>query len=508
MSRSPAGFFLPLIALYHESQVPLYRQLYEALRQEILKGVLRKGIRLPSTRYLAGELGVSRNIVVIAFEQLLAEGYVESRTGAGTFVTRTLPEDVLQVQARSTTAIRRLSGRGSKIREFGQVPPATPPRLRFAPFRFGLPALDHLPFELWGKMLMRQCRRTSPALSIHVQPAGNSRLREAIASYVGIARGVRCTPEQVVVTNGSQQAIELAARVLADPGDHAVVEDPGYTGARFAIEAAGLKLLPLNVEVDGLCVQKLPDNKNVRFAYVTPSHQFPMGVVLSLPKRLHLLDWGQRNGAWIVEDDFDSEFRYENKPIPALQGLDENGRVIYVGTFSKVFLPSLRLGYMIVPPDLTDAFIAARCISGGSSPHVEQAAMADFITEGHLAAHIRRMRMLYMERRAVMMSILRNEFSDIVDCGDAAAGMHTLAWLKKGFDEVAIAKSAAENGINILPVSGFALHPLSRGGLLLGYAGFSPRVISKALRELGRIIRHSGARAHSRIVRDSRIPSA
>src|SRR5262249_20717669 len=316
------------------------------------------------------------------------------------------------------------------------------------------------------------------------------RLREAIASYVGVARGVRCQLEQVIIINGSQQAIDLAARVLTDPGDFAVIEDPGYLGARSALEAAGMRLLPVKVAKDGLCVERLPKkHPAAKLVYVTPSHQFPSGVVLSFPKRLQLLDWAARNGAWILEDDFDSEYRYESKPIPALQGLDQHGRVIYIGTFSKVLFPSLRLGYLIAPEDLVDAFVGARWICDRSSPLVEQAALADFIGEGHLARHIRRMRALYMERRAVMMAMIRREMADILETSDAEAGMHTVGWLPPGVEDSRISEEAAKAGLNTLPVSSFALRPLPRGGLLLGYAGFRPNVIKKVMPELASIIR-------------------
>src|SRR5262249_50227366 len=319
MPKNPGGFFMPPIALGRDSQVPLYKQLYEAIRQEILRGAMKKGVRLPSTRYLAAELHISRNIVIIAFEQLLAEGYLESRTGAGTFVTKTLPEEVLQVQNGSANGDRRLSSRGTTIRKVSRRVPALDLKLRYAPLRFGLPALDHLPLDLWGRLLSKHCRKASPEIAVHGDPAGYRRLREAIASYVGVARGVRCQLEQVIIINGSQQAIDLAARVLTDPGDFAVIEDPGYLGARSALEAAGMRLLPVKVGKDGLCVERLPKkHPAAKLVYVTPSHQFPSGVVLSFPKRLQLLDWAARNGAWILEDDFDSEYRYESKPIPAL----------------------------------------------------------------------------------------------------------------------------------------------------------------------------------------------
>ncbi len=490
MAKNLGGFFLPAIALDRDSQVPLYKQLYEAIRQEILRGTLKKGVRLPSTRYLAAELRVSRNIVVIAFEQLLAEGYLESKTGAGTFITNTLPEEVLQVQRGSVNGDRALSARGATIRKVSRSAPAPDPKLRYAPFRFGLPALEALPLDLWGRLLLRHCRKASPEIAIHSDPAGHRRLREAIASYVGVARGVRCNMEQVIIINGSQQAIDLAARVLADPGDFAIIENPGYVGARSALEAAGIRLLPLMVGRDGLCVERLPKkHPKSKLVYVTPSHQFPLGVALSFPKRLQLLDWATRNDAWIVEDDFDSEYRYESKPIPSLQGLDQNGRVIYVGTFSKVLFPSLRLGYLIVPEDLVDAFVAARWICDRSSPLVEQAALADFITEGHFASHIRRMRALYMERRAVMMAMIRHDMDDILETWDAEAGMHTVGFLPPGVEDSRVAEEAAKAGLNTLPVSSFALRPLSRGGLLLGYAGFRTDVIRKGMRELELIIR-------------------
>lgn len=489
MPKNAGGFFLPSIALDRESRTSLYKQLYEAIRQEILRGTLKKGLRLPSTRYLATELRVSRNIVMIAFEQLLAEGYLQSKTGAGTFVTNTLPEEVLQVHGPSASGDRALSSRGTLIRKASRAVVPLELKMRYAPFRFGLPALEELPLETWGKLLFQHCRKASPEVAVPGDPAGYRKLREAIASYVGVARAVRCHAEQVIIINGSQQAIDLTARVLADPGDSAVIEDPGYLGARSALQAAGIKLVPLRVGKEGLCVERLPKHPKAKLVYVTPSHQFPVGAVLSLTKRLQLLDWAARNDAWILEDDFDSEYRYESKPIPALQGLDQNGRVIYVGTFSKVLFPSLRLGYLIVPEDLVDAFVAARWICDRSSPLIEQAALADFITEGHLASHIRRMRALYMERRIVMMRMIRDGMSDVLEAWDAEAGMHTVAWLPVGTDDSRIQQEAAKAGLNILAISSFALRPLRRGGLLLGYAGFRPEAIRKGMRQLESVIR-------------------
>jgi GntR family transcriptional regulator / MocR family aminotransferase len=497
MSKSPGPFFLPAISLNRASTLPLYRQLYDAIRQAILLGSLRKGLRLPSTRHLAAELCVSRNIVVMTFEQLLAEGYLESKTGAGTFVTNTLPEEVLQVQVSPAKGNRALSQRGKAIKRVPHLDgrfccaiPSVDPKLRYAPFRYGLPALDELPLDFWGRLLARHCRTAPAEVAIHGDPSGLLRLREAIASYVGAARGVRCRADQVIITNGSQQAIDLAARVLADPGEVAIIEDPGYIGARAALEAAGLKLVPVRVLRDGLRVDLLArKHLHAKLVYVTPSHQFPLGVVLSLANRLQLLDWAARNDAWILEDDFDSEYRYGSKPIPALQGLDGNSRVIYIGTFSKVLFATIRLGYLIVPEDLLDTFVAARWVLDRGSPLVEQAALADFIAEGHLASHIRRMRGLYMERRSVMISTIRQDMGDILETWDSEAGMHTLGWLPSHLDDSRVSAQAAKAGIYTIPVSSLSILPPSRGGLALGYAAFKPEVIRKSLRDLETVIR-------------------
>jgi len=433
----------------------------------------------------------------MTFEQLLAEGYLQSQTGAGTFVTNTLPEEVLQVHPGSVKGSRTLSERSKAIKRvphlngrFCCAIPSMDPKLRYAPFRYGLPALDELPLDLWGRLLARHCRIAPAEVAVHGDPGGLPRLREAIASYVGAARGVRCRAEQVIITNGSQQAIDLAARVLADPGEAAIIEDPGYIGARAALEAAGLKVVPVRVGRDGLRVDLLTGKqRRAKLVYVTPSHQFPLGVVLSLANRLQLLDWAARNDAWILEDDFDSEYRYGSKPIPALQGLDGNCRVIYIGTFSKVLFATLRLGYLIVPEDLLDTFVAARWVFDRGSPLVEQAALAEFIAEGHLASHIRRMRALYMERRSIMIGTIREDMGDILETWDSEAGMHTLAWLPPHLDDSRVSEGAAKAGVYAMPLSTFSIRRPSRGGLVLGYAAFKPSVITKSLKDLECVIR-------------------
>jgi GntR family transcriptional regulator / MocR family aminotransferase len=362
--------------------------------------------------------------------------------------------------------------------------------LRLAPFRTGMPAMDTTSLEVWGRLLARRCRNATREILVHGDPAGLWRLRVQIAQYVGAARGVLCDPQQVVIVSGSQQGIDLVARVLLDPGDAAVVEDPGYLGGRFALRAAGIEIVPKRVGREGLCVEKLPKKaKRIKLVYVTPSHQFPLGMVLSLTKRLQLLAWAACNNTWILEDDFDSEFRYESRPISALQGLDEHGRVIYVGTFSKILFPSIRLGYLIVPKNLVSAFVAARSLCDRSSPIIEQAALADFISEGHFASHIRRTRTYYLERRNLMINLLRQELDGVVEVPDIEAGMHMVAWLPRGVDDSCVSREAAKRRIYAVPVSVYAIRPLGRGGLMLGYAAFSKAAIRKGIQELAAVIK-------------------
>lgn len=494
MAKQPGSVFLPALSVDRNSGVPLYRQMYEEIRRNILDGTLRSGLRLPSTRLLAEELRVSRNIVVLAFEQLVAEGYLQSRTGAGTLVARTMPDEILHVgrrasQDRPLSKRHPLSRRGRRIAAMTTLARTLVPAARLAPFQYSLPALDELPLAIWGRLVARHFRRAPSELLGHGDSAGYWPLREAIATYAGVARGVRCHPSQVIVVNGSQQAIDLAARVLLDPGDRAAVENPGYLGARSALQAAGIRLVPVSVDEDGLSVPALKRKPAAKLVYVTPSHQFPVGVVLSLARRLELLDWASRHQAWIFEDDYDSEYRYESRPIPALQGLDHEGRVIYVGTLSKVLFPSIRFGYLIVPEDLVQPFVAARALTDISSPLVEQAALADFIAEGHLASHIRRMRALYMERRDAMKETIQREFNGLLQVQDTQAGMHLVAWLPPGADDALISREAAKAGLYVMPVSAFAITPLKRAGLLLGFAGFTQPVIRKGLRELGAVVR-------------------
>jgi GntR family transcriptional regulator/MocR family aminotransferase len=498
MGKSSNAVPLAAASLDADAVTPLYRQLYESLRTAILEGRLAPGTRLPATRELAAELSVSRNTVMSAFEQLLAEGYVEGRVGAGTFVSESLPDDLLNARAnlrrapRSSVKGRRLSKRGELLAATS-ITVNAPARGVVRPFRTGVPALDAFPFDVWSRLVARHWRRPRRDLLTYGDPAGFRPLREAIAHYLGAARAVRCSPEQVIVVAGTQQAVDLSARVLLDANDSVWVEEYGYLAARGSLAASGARLVPVPVDAEGINVaagSRLC--ADARMAYVSPSHQYPLGVTLSLSRRLELLEWASRAGAWILEDDYDSEFRYEGRPLAAMQGLDTEGRVIYLGTFSKVLFASLRMGYMVVPADLVEAFSNARALVGWCSPVVEQAIVCDFINEGHFARHIRRMRALYAERRATLISTLRREFGDTIEIAHSAAGMHLLAWLPEGVDDRAIAREADARGVQAQPLSAFALKGADvrrRGGLVLGYAAYNEREARDAVAKLSDALR-------------------
>jgi GntR family transcriptional regulator / MocR family aminotransferase len=352
-------------------------------------------------------------------------------------------------------------------------------------FRPGIPALDAFPRDLWARIAARQCRQSKPDIFSYGDPAGYPPLRRAIAEYLRAARGVNCTWEQVIVTSGSQQALDLAARVLLDPGDTAWVEDPGYFGVRGAWTAAGVHCAPVPVDAEGLNVaQGELSAPRARMVYVSPSHQYPLGVTMSLARRMALLAWARRRSAWIAEDDYDSEFRYAGRPLAALQGLDTGGRVIYIGTFSKVLFPALRLGYMVAPAGTVDAFAAARALADRHPPGPSQALVAEFLMEGHFARHVRRMRTLYAERQAALVSAARREWDGLLEVSPADAGMHLVAWLAKGANDRGVSNRAAAAGVSAPPLSAYCHSVVARPALLLGYAAINARKIQEGARRL------------------------
>jgi GntR family transcriptional regulator/MocR family aminotransferase len=487
----------PALTLDPDADEPLHRQLYDGLRLAVLSGGLRAGTRLASTRTMARELGVSRNTVMAAFNQLLAEGYLQGKVGSGTYVTRTLPDETLRarsVSGRIAAPRPAPVARGRGISQRGAQLIATPVSAARVgsptAFRPGLPAIDEFPLELWSRILARKWRDATLDLLSYGDPAGYRPLREAIAGHLAVSRSVRCDPDQVVVLSGSQQALDLSARLLLDPGDKVWLEDPGYKGAHAAFAGAGANIVSVPLDREGLDVAEgIRRAPNASLVYITPSHQFPLGVTMSLSRRLALLEWARDAGAWIIEDDYDSEFRYAGRPLAALQGLDSDGRVIYMGTFSKVMLPSLRMGYLVLPPDVAEAFIAARAVSDRHSPSVDQAALAEFITEGHFERHIRRMRMLYADRQAALLHAAERHLSGALHLEPHPAGMQLPAFLVADADDVALSALAREHHVEAQPLSAYYRDEPPRPGFFLGYSGVPERSIRAAVLRLSQALR-------------------
>jgi GntR family transcriptional regulator / MocR family aminotransferase len=467
---------LPQIHLDSESKVSLHRQLYNTLRHAILSGALPLGTKLPPTRALASAHGISRNTVLAAFEDLIAEGFLESKAGSGTFVAHiSTPKQQIAAQ--------ELSNRGLTL---SGIAVGIPRENRIAAFRHGIPDFNLFPWEIWTR-LYSQVARSQPNLG-YADPIGEPALRSAIAAQVAATRAVRCTPEQIIITSGSQQAIFLAAQLLLEPNDLVWFENPGYLGARAALLSAQAQIKAIPVDEHGLDVragQKIAPS--TRLAYVTPSHQYPTGVTMSHTRRLELLNWANQTNAWILEDDYDSEYRYDHRPLESLQSLDSHGRVIYIGTFSKVLFPALRLGYLIVPSNLSAAFAAARAIQDRGSSTLEQQTLTAFMQQHHFTRHLRRTQKHYLERREVLRSNLE-KYIPSLELQGFDAGMHLCAWLTDGQDDKRISRLASEHGLEVMPISAYSPTPLARGGFLLGYAAVPPKALEEAVQTLASII--------------------
>jgi len=499
MSKQTTAFDLAAILPELTSEQSLYQQLYEGLRQAILSGRLGAGVRLPSTRDLTATLSVSRNTVMAAFEQLVAEGYLESRVGDGTYVSPSLPDELASV-GRST---RPNPARQSKVlplrfsqryglistAPMGGATDAHAPRA----FRTGIPALDVFPIKVWSRLVAYHWRQPTSGLLTYGDARGYAPLRQAIADYLGAARGVRCTAEQVLITAGSQHALDLVAQVLLDPGDPVWIEDPGYRGARAALLGVGAQLIPVPVDEEGLCVEVgVAAHPAARLAYVTPSHQYPTGVTMSVTRRLALIQWARQQHSWILEDDYDSEYRYRGRPLAALQGLDQADRVLYSGTFSKVLFPGLRLGYLVTPPALTGAFAQALQLAHRYLSVFDQAVLADFILDGHFARHIRRMRTLYAERQQTLVAALQQHLGKFITVGAAEAGLHLVAWCNPPINDQAIATAALRQDIEVTPVSAYSMLSPARNGLVLGYGMLNQEEIRAGVRGLEQVFRALG----------------
>lgn len=474
------------LTLDNTSPTPLNRQLYEELRRSILGGRLSPGDRLPATRELAQALAVSRTTVTVAYDQLLAEGYLVARTGAGTFVSGELPDELLRPEApeplhQAERPRLPLSAYGERLASAGPMRASTPPAaITFA--HYGRPALEAFPVDIWRRLMLRHLRAGRAPLGYAQDDLGYAPLREALAAYLQRSRAVRCGPEQIVIVSGSQQGLDLIARMLVDPGDGVAIEEPGYMGARHAFGTAGARLIPVPVDEAGLQVDRLP--AGAKLAFVTPSHQFPTGAVLSLPRRLALLDWARTQGALVVEDDYDSEFRYGERPIPSLQGLDAAGVVLYLGTLSKILFPSLRLGYLVVPPEWAPHFARAKLLADRQAPLVEQLTLTDFIVEGHLERHFRRMRVLYESRRHCLLQALHDHLGERVTVLGDHTGLHVTLRLHARLDGEKLVRRAAGLGIGVSTTQVYYLHAPEATELVLGYADLDEASIHEGVRRL------------------------
>jgi len=474
---------------------PLSRQLYAAIRSAILEGRLGAGERMPASRVLAADLGVSRNTALAAVDQLVSEGYLETRRGSGCYVGRDLPDArPVPVPARGTSSPPvpvRLSrrGRGLAATPFsvsiarGQWYPC------FAP---GVPDSSDFPFSLWARLLARAWRHPESDLVQGGNPAGHPDLRKAIADYLRQARGLRCTEEQVLVLSGIRQAVDLTCRLLLDPGDAVWLENPCYPGLRAAIAASAVRIVDVPVDAEGLIVERgLARAPQARLACVTPSHQYPLGVVLSLQRRLQLLAWARESKGWILEDDYDSEFRYEGRPLATLQSLDGEGRVIYVGSLSKVLFPSLRIAYLVAPPALVDAFRRARAAIDEHPPMTPQPALAAFFAEGHLPAHIRRQRKRYAERQARLLDLARRHLAGRLELAADPAGLHLVARPVGALARVPdteISRRLGAAGIVAPALSSYYVGKRLQSGLLLGYAAVPDALVEPALRRMAEVL--------------------
>ena len=485
----------PFITLDEKSDAPLYRQIYEIVRRSILGGELRSGSLLPASRHLAKQLGVSRTTVTAAYDQLLAEGYLESRAGAGTFVAASLPEEFLQTPGSETRNDEtKIEPRRLKLSRYGKnaleetAAIVAPNQISsIVPFQHGLGAIDKFPFGIWAKLTSKCYDALRRYEFGYGDAAGFYPLREAIAAYLKSFRAVNCVPQQVIITNGAQHAFDLISKIFLEPGAKVLIEDPGYTSVKQAFQCSEAKFVPVPIDKNGFNLSAIKQSEeNARLVYVTPSHQFPLGVTMSLARRLQLLEWAHRRESWIVEDDYDSEFRYAGRPLASLQGLDQHHRVFYVGTFSKTIFPALRLGCLVVPPDLIDVFTAVRALGGLQSPLIEQATLAEFINAGHYTRHLRQMRKLYQERQNILISEVKKHLAGRLEVHRSVAGMHLIGWLPDGVNDYAVAEKAMRFGIKTFPISSYWLNRKrqQRGGLILGYTAVNEEQIKKGIKQL------------------------
>ena len=475
------------------------RVLHRELRGAILDGRLKAGLRLPSTRILAESWGVSRNTVMGAYDLLLSEGYLFARHGAGTYVAEAFP---LRLE-RAPAAEEPDGEPDPRLSAFWRSPPPYLKRSWAASspsnmlFRLGVPDTASFPYHIWRRLLARSLRALAKVPAAYVEAEGRPLLREAIANHVSFARAVACRSDDIVVTAGTQQAFDLLAKILVNPGRTTVaLEDPGYAPLRGAFAAAGAKLAAVPVDSDGLIVERIPSDAKV--ICVTPSHQFPLGVAMSMGRRTELLDFASKNGAVVIEDDYDGEFRFGTTPRDALQTLDRAGSVFYVGTFSKSLFPGIRLGFVVAPPWARRALTSAKQVTDWHQPVLEQDALASFISEGHMARHVRKMRKLYAERRELLLSGLQAHFSSWLDPVPASGGMHLTALARESIDFDTLVRNARQHNMDVRSLRQFSANRDGPTGLVLGYGATAPEALMEGLLRLRRLFPATGPVVYAR----------
>jgi len=476
---------------------PVNRQLYQVIREAILAHVLPAGLQLPSSRDLAGELKMSRNTVTYAYEQLVAEGFLETRTGAGTFVADTVPHEIPEAAAKESARINPAGNLGLSRRGEQLVEHAGAYRLQWGAFMPGVPDVTLFPMKTWSRLQNKYWRRARPDLLTYGQGGGYPPLRDAIAEYLRVVRSVKCTADQVLITTGIHQSIDLATKLLGEAGDHAWVEDPCYWGTRSVLRSLNLQPVPVAVDSEGIDLRNGDWKNPPRFIFVTPSHQYPLGPVMSLSRRRMLLEYAAVHNAWIMEDDYDSEFRYNSRPLASLQGMDTHDRVLYLGSFSKTLFPGLRIGFLVVPEALAAPFATGLSELYRGGQVFTQSVLADFMTEGHFASHIRRMRVLYEERLRLLQATIAHNFGDALPMTGGDAGLHLTLGLPDECDDTAISRHAQSEGIIARPLSRYYMDAKqARRGLLLGYACVPNEAIGPTFDRLANIIRpHLSAEA-------------
>ncbi|MEI2612488.1 MAG: PLP-dependent aminotransferase family protein [Candidatus Promineifilaceae bacterium] len=477
------------LTLETETAVPLYQQIYQQIRERILQGELGPGMRLPASRELARLYGLGRVTVTTAYEQLRAEGYVTSYTGGGTYVADDLPLGESAAANHSPPFIPNLSAWASRLDAAAVEREENQESRPLIDFGFGRSFPHLFPYTTWRHLLNRYLSTDDTMLSQYGSTAGFKPLRQAVAAYLARQRGVRCQPEQVVIVNGGQQALDILTRLLLNPGDEVLVETPGYPDAWDVFRVNNARLRPLPVDEHGFPPHQIPRDCGARLAFVTPTNQFPQGGAMPLERRLALLQWARENDALIVEDDYDGELRYHGHPLAALQGLDLTGHVVYLGTFSKVLFPALRLAYVVLPLGLLEPFLHTKAVIDRGAPTLTQAAVADFITEGHFEKHLNHLRKAYGRRREVLLQALQTEVQVPLRYAPEAAGLHVMLYLPPGMDEEELVGNAAAKGVGVYPGSAYHLLQPSPPSILLGFSGLSEEAIREGIVRLGQVLR-------------------